>query len=481
VRGLIGGLLAFAACAPGSDVPVADRAAYLVAALAPDGTIEALYAFDADELRGSIPADGALTYRILEYDVSVGDLRLVRDEKGRVETFALSTAPPDSWALERPVAWSERGPGAATFEARPLADIDAWTAGFVVRRPPCAPEPVQRAIEGLERLHPRSEVTFMLRLGDHVFFGVGPQQPTGVFRVKAGEVGAVALLAFVDPGDSDRPGSRAYRDGDRIWVQWFDPTRPGYQLVAIDEGGLPVERFHPDGIDAGMSFGRIAGRGAAVLGHVSRRPPVESIGEIYRLTRTSTGGRWAQIGTATTAPGLRCEGHHEDLILDFEEPRAGWIGIQDGPIARFDLAAVDPIDRNTTLTAGVPRTDKLCRNARATLSNGTEVLAYERSRFDRESGLLWRAPGAADWSHVPGAGASSGDLVASNGEHLVVAGGQRAVAIYDFIARRPDLPPRLCHQLAVGIDVVRFGTPIDERTLMIGGLDGLRAQYLEFE
>jgi len=449
---------------PVSASPVA---AYVVAKMGAAEEVLELHVYDASELPDPLllETDGAVRYRVLEYDHSLA-LEVARDRDHRATVLTLDAPTADGLPLDTPLRSLEIGAGDAAFT---VGDgLAAWRASFRVARAACPALPVTRPITGLEG---NGHVSFILPLGDQLLFGVErtASAAAGVYRLPMGETNAQRVAAFSDVAGDVQLSPQAFVDGGLAHVLWRENVLPfRLELVSIDTRGVVVDRHFVEYEGAPQMYPTrmvLGGIGSTVLmrGRQYFSEPGIHRSALFVLDELARVFRLLAVGPDDAS--RECSEAFESLILE-SDGTTSTAGLLGGPINRYE--------GSTPAGSALPGT--FCRNARATLADGAEMFVFEE-RGASGPRTTWRTPGGA-WLDLPSR-TVSGQMVVAVGNLALVGEGGGTVAIYQHLPTRLDIEPRRCGEQMTGVNAY-LALALDDHRVIIGGGAETRAALLEF-
>jgi len=321
-------------------------------------------------------------------------------------------------------------------------------------------------------------INFLFRWGpDRLFLANNAHMtavPGGIYFLPIGETQVEPIASLSHTATAPRSGYQAYIDGNEARVAVADEVRNDWDLYRIDLEGKILERIATE-TPGRQLFKSMTLQGDDIIVRSERYSPrgAPSIDVIERFEpNTKT---WAPIYSSTIADARDCDGAEGQKIFDFDH---GLIGLVSGSIYPFQLTEgrLD-IDTSAALIPGA----KFCRTAYVRLSDGTEVIAFGRPMVVgvEPSGLLWRRAGEPHFEPADDQARVSGDVLEVFGNRIIGSGNSRTIAIYEHTPERPEIRPRFCHELGVGIRTT-IVLPLDDHTIVLGGADGGRVVYLDF-
>lgn len=450
-------VLAAAGCSRSTYTPLtgdATATSYLFFVLDEGERILDLHAYESLPDPLLIELSEGTSQRVLAYDLPL-DALLEVDAQHHAATTALG------WRLPPPkTRWDLNG---EAFERGAPADLAPWLATFFVPPPPCPPAPTVRPIGGLPT---NPAITFAAPWAGGLLLGV--QGDDAYLLMMTGA--AVALDVLGPPADA-RSSVIGFVDGERAYVGWSDTSTIGLDLVGIDAAGQIIERLHtthmlgPAITFESLAAGRFDGQRTLLARARDDLDITRSVEHILRLdeaTRT-----WRSVLASSDDALEVCSGAISTAVLEVNSPTSALVGLANGPILTLDPTLADPLPTATPLVRGAV----YCRSARTVMASGVELLTFDEPGVLGEPGVLWRAPPETAWEPIDALGAASGKAIGSRGDLAAVALSDLNIATVQRLAARPDRPPRVCHEVTIGLAVYHV-VPFDDHTLLIAGEDG---------
>lgn len=415
----------------------------------------------------------ALPIYLLAYDRGLDDLALTPDAAGELAVADEADAR-EGWPLPPPARWSRVEPGVEVLGVEAGPDLPRDLVPIRLVRPPCptfvAERPEfdhERAVTSLAQL---DEGTALIAT-DAIDERPGlPAEPVRLFRLGADALRAEQLpTPTIVAAGAAFPHPILFRDDGRLALAWgprlYAVTATGGvgRPVALEEDGssLPV---YPLAVAAG----RFAGRRTLAL--MARDPRAQDLEQRLMVLDEEEGGR---LRTVLTAPALpRCGAGRFSQVFEVTGPSRLLTALVGDPLRTVDLET----GRLEDEVYGPDPAAVVCRSAHAFLDSGAEILAWaEPPVGTRRDGnrLVWRRDASATWADLEWGSPPDGVAVLAAGELAfvsLVSPTTGIVGLYQMEPRRPDVAPRRCGEVAVGVKVEHM-VAVGPRVL-IGGTQG---------
>jgi len=467
VRGIYWSIaLALSACSSETrftalpDIP--RGASYLFFTLADERVVE-LRAYEAlpDPLLLELPE--GTSFRMLVYDDPLDTLMALPGEDAIVALAPADASSDEAWALLPPRAWAELD--GAAFVTR-SGDLGPFLGRLRVSRPPCPPIPTARAIDGIGM---DVGLSFARLWGDELLIGACPRDGTnigGVYRLRLDQLQVTRIPSF----DGTRGDTKGFIDGDVATLLWAEPAMGFYQMVTLARDSTILDRFTPTfGFPGFIHFDELEGArfGGALtaVAQIVQFDALEARRTAHLMSYDEGARLWSSVYQVPQGATDCPTDLGSQVLLDIEGPGRGVVGLLNGAIVPFDLSLPNAGADRTPI---VPATS-MCRSARTKLADGVELVTFDSSNSTgpQRTSLLWRRPGEP-WSSLTSGVVVTGQAASSLGNLALIGAEGRVVLVYEHAPSHPELPPRKCYEVGVGVSAHTI-FPVDQDTFFIGG------------